>query len=127
MNKYLKQKANLENQGWRVNQKIGAAVYFVKTGISGIIVEVDACTGRTKIHRGAPPYFVEKHAPIINRIKQLRLEKGLTQQELADLVGISLSLIQKYEQDDYDRDKASALTIQNLANVFGTTVGDLLD
>lgn len=39
------------------------------------------------------------------RIKQVRLEKGLVQKDIADQVGVAISTIQRYENGAYDRPK----------------------
>ena len=40
----------------------------------------------------------------MNRLKELRIEKKMTQREVADLVGISLRSYKSYENDEYKRD-----------------------
>lgn len=59
----------------------------------------------------------------MNRLKELRTEKGLTQQELADKIGVSKLTILRWEQGQRDikSDKA-----QQLADYFGVSVGYLL-
>lgn len=56
------------------------------------------------------------------RIKHLRLEKGLTQEELAGKLGLKKSTISLYEsnsrQPDYE-------TLIKLADVFGVTIDGL--
>lgn len=39
------------------------------------------------------------------RIKQVRLEKGLVQKDIADQIGVAISTIQRYENGAYDRPK----------------------
>jgi putative transcriptional regulator len=53
---------------------------------------------------------------IHNRVKELRLEKGWTQQELADSVGVSRQSINSIERDRYVPSLQLALTF---ARVFG--------
>lgn len=52
------------------------------------------------------------------RLQKLRKAHGLTQSELADLSGVSLRMIQLYEQRQNDINKASAETITTLARVL---------
>lgn len=59
----------------------------------------------------------------MNRLKELRKEKGLTQQGLADIVGVTKRTIIAWENRERDikTDKA-----QQLADYFGVSVGYLL-
>ena len=59
----------------------------------------------------------------MNRIKELRKEKKLTQQDVADAMGISRRGFQKWEngESQIKPDKA-----QQLADFFGVSVGYLL-
>ncbi|HHJ9028614.1 TPA: helix-turn-helix domain-containing protein, partial [Streptococcus pyogenes] len=59
----------------------------------------------------------------MNRIKELRKEKGLTQQGLADDIGVHFRTLQNWENGkaDIKSDKA-----QTLADFFGVSVGYLL-
>lgn len=56
-------------------------------------------------------------------LKKLRVEKGLTQKEVAALIGVHLSSIGKYEQNavNIPSDK-----LEKLAEVYGVTPGDLM-
>lgn len=56
------------------------------------------------------------------RVKELRLEQGLTQAQLADLVHVSDRTIISIEKEKY---KPSLMLAYRLAQVFGTTVEDL--
>ncbi|MGT2896156.1 DNA-binding protein [Streptococcus satellite phage Javan175] len=58
-----------------------------------------------------------------NKIKDLRKEKGLTQQELADEIGVSKLTILRWEQGQRDIKTEKA---QQLADYFGVSVGYLL-
>ena len=59
----------------------------------------------------------------MNKLKELRKEKGLTQQQLADIVGVTRRGYQKWEngESSIKSDKA-----QQLADFFGVSVGYLL-
>ena len=57
-------------------------------------------------------------------IKALRLEKGLTQPQLADLVGVSKVMISVWE-NDINEPKATYL--KALANALDVTVDQLLN
>ena len=51
-------------------------------------------------------------------LKQIRLSRGMTQSELAAQSGVSLRMIQLYEQRQNDINKASAQTITDLAHAL---------
>lgn len=59
----------------------------------------------------------------MNRLKQLRKEKGLTQQELSEVIAVSYRTIQNWEnrESQIKTNKAS-----QLADYFGVSVGYLL-
>ena len=55
------------------------------------------------------------------RIKQLRKEKGLTQEELGELLGVKKSAVQKYESGQVQNLKQS--TITKLCEIFNRHPG----
>ena len=57
-----------------------------------------------------------------NRLKILRAEKKLTQEELADLIGISRQAINAIEKEKFD---PSLPTAFKMANLFKTTIEDI--
>ena len=57
-----------------------------------------------------------------NRVKELRAGKGINQQELGELVGVSRQTISLIERGDYSPSVPLALTI---AKVCGVTVEDV--
>ncbi|WP_421038548.1 helix-turn-helix domain-containing protein [Streptococcus hyointestinalis] len=59
----------------------------------------------------------------MNRLKELRKEKGLTQQELADIMGVTRRGYQKWEKGESTMKSDNA---QKLANFFGVEVSYLL-
>lgn len=58
------------------------------------------------------------------RIKQLRLEKGLTQEELGKYIGVKKAAIMKYEKGNVKNMKRS--TIQTLSKLFNVTPSYLM-
>ena len=54
-----------------------------------------------------------------NMLKTIRKQSHFTQKELADLSGVTLRMIQAYEQGDQDIMKAEARTVFALARVLG--------
>ena len=59
------------------------------------------------------------------KIKRLRTEKGVTQQQLADAIGISRVAVSKWESGDTKDLKRDNLI--GIAKFFGITIADLLD
>lgn len=59
------------------------------------------------------------------KIRALRLSKGMTQEELGNAIGVQKAAINKYETGRIINIKQT--TLQNLANVLGVTPADLLD
>ena len=57
-----------------------------------------------------------------NHVKERRIERGWTQQELADATGVSRQSINSIERDRYLPSLVLALTF---ARVFGCTTDDL--
>lgn len=61
-----------------------------------------------------------------SRLKRLRKYAGMTQQRLSEKSGVSLRMIQLYEQGQNDLAKAQANVIFALANAIGCQAEDLL-
>lgn len=59
-----------------------------------------------------------------NILKQLRMEKGFTQEELGKMVGLKKAAIHKYESGIVQNMKRA--TIGKLANIFGVSPSYLL-
>lgn len=59
------------------------------------------------------------------KIKELRLQKGLSQETLGSLVGVKKAAINKYETGRVVNIKST--TLKRLAEVLGVTPADLLD
>ncbi|TFF94736.1 MAG: transcriptional regulator [Promethearchaeota archaeon] len=57
-----------------------------------------------------------------SRVREIRDEKDLTQQELADLIGVSRQTIHYIEKGDYN---PSLILAYKIADVLGTPVNDL--
>lgn len=62
----------------------------------------------------------------MNKLKELRKAKGLTQSELAELASVSLKALQSYEQEYRPLGGASADVVYKLAQALGTTMETLL-
>ena len=63
----------------------------------------------------------------ISNLKRIRKAKGLTQRELSERSGVSLRMIQLYEQKQQDIKKAEVLTLVHLARALGCEIEDIFD
>lgn len=63
-----------------------------------------------------------KRLPIANRVKDYREEKGLTQRELGDVVGVTRQTVAAIEQRRYSPSLETAFRI---ANEFGVSIGQV--
>ena len=63
--------------------------------------------------------------PMAERIKELRIAAGLTQEELGEKLGLQKSAIAKYENGRVENIKRS--TIQAMAQLFGVKPSYILD
>ena len=63
----------------------------------------------------------------MNKLKDKRTALGLSQSELAASSGVSLRMIQHYEQGFKDINKAQVGTIVKLSRALGCKVKDLVD
>lgn len=60
---------------------------------------------------------------MVKNLRKLRIGKGLSQQQLADVIGVSQQSINKYEKQNVEPDID---TLMQLARYFGTTVDFLI-
>lgn len=69
---------------------------------------------------------MKKEVPAIlsNRVKEFRIKKQLTQQQLADLVHVSSRTIISLEKGQYN---PSVLLAHELANIFGLRIEELFN
>ena len=63
----------------------------------------------------------------MNALQRIRKQSGLSQSQLAELSGVSLRMIQKYETGNRDINNASAITVYKLAQALKVNVEDLLN
>jgi transcriptional regulator with XRE-family HTH domain len=59
-------------------------------------------------------------------LKYYRCRKGISQRDLSKISGVSLRLIQHYEQGFRDISRAQVMTVCKLASALGVTVEELL-
>ena len=87
------------------------------------------------LHEADESKFVEAADEIIARNKanrktklsEIRRAHGFTQQQLSDASGVTLRMIQLYEQRQNDISKARLNVVISLANTLGCRVEDLID
>lgn len=60
-----------------------------------------------------------------NRIKEVRKEKGITQKELAEKLGVTPQAVSQFEKSDSMKFKHS--TLVNIAEALGCSIDDLID
>ena len=69
----------------------------------------------------------EREKTSVKNLQMIRKERGLSQSQLADASGISIRMIQYYEQGANDINKAESLTVYKLAKALNCEVADLLE
>lgn len=87
------------------------------------------------LHEADLSKFVEAANSIIRanqknkptRLQTIRKERNITQKELADLSGVSLRMIQLYEQRQNDINKAAGSVINKLAWVLNCNFYDIME
>lgn len=62
-----------------------------------------------------------------SRLQEIRKARGFTQQQLSDASGVSLRMIQLYEQKQSDISKAQVNIAINLAKALGCDIEDIID
>lgn len=62
-----------------------------------------------------------------SRLSEIRKARGFTQQQLSEASGVTLRMIQLYEQKQNDISKAQVAVVINLAKALGCEVEDLID
>lgn len=62
----------------------------------------------------------------MNRIKKIRTEQQLTQQELADKAGINIRLVQRLEKEEVSIMESRVKTIKGIADALNLKIDDLI-
>ena len=93
--------------------KIMSMYILHEADVSKFVESADAIIERTK---------KEKQAPL----QKIRKARGFTQQELSKVSGVSLRMIQLYEQKQNDISKAQINVVVSLARALGCDVEDLI-
>lgn len=68
-----------------------------------------------------------KEEPLENGLKDRRVKTGMSQAKLAEVSGVSVRMIQYYEQGVKDINKASGETLYKLSRALGCKMEDLLE
>ena len=63
----------------------------------------------------------------MSNLKETRIVKGISQSKLAELSGVSVRMIQHYEQGVKNINKAEAMTVYKLSEALGCNVWELLE
>jgi transcriptional regulator with XRE-family HTH domain len=63
----------------------------------------------------------------MSNLKRLREESGLSQNKLAEISGVSIRMIQHYEQGVKDINKAQGITLYKIAKALNCKMDDLLE
>lgn len=63
----------------------------------------------------------------MNKLKQIRKIKGLTQSELADKCNISVKSIQAYEQGTRKLENANKNTILKICEILNCKISDIIE
>ena len=87
------------------------------------------------LHEADESKFVDAANEIIARNKakrksklsEIRKARGFTQQQLSEASGVTLRMIQLYEQKQNDISKAQVMVVVNLAKVLGCEIEDLIE
>jgi transcriptional regulator with XRE-family HTH domain len=63
----------------------------------------------------------------MSNLKRIRQSVGISQNQLSEISGVNVRLIQDYEQNHKSINNAKAITVYRLAEALACTVGDLLE
>lgn len=63
----------------------------------------------------------------MSNLQRIRKEKGLTQKQLAEMVGIPIQTLQKYEQKVKNINNANVCTVLKLAQALEVDARDILE
>lgn len=63
----------------------------------------------------------------MHKLKQIRETAGMSQRELANASGVSIRMIQHYEQGVKDINKAAAITVKRLAESLNAKMEDIIE
>jgi len=106
--------AELKNNGLTINHLLNLYPTLHEADITKFVDVADRLIKNNKASRE------------IN-LKKIRKAARMSQRDLAEASGVSLRMIQLYEQKNKDINKAQAITLAKLARVLGCNVNDLIE
>lgn len=62
----------------------------------------------------------------MTKLKEIRTNQNITQKKLAEISGVNIRMIQKYETGERDLNKAEVVTVYRLAKALDVPIEDLL-
>lgn len=68
-----------------------------------------------------------RNVPSQSKLKRIRLARGVSQKELAEMSGVDIRSIQMYEQKRNNINKAQAETLLKMSKILGCTIEELLE
>lgn len=80
---------------------------------------VGACWGADMAELLPQSHWASYALGLGNRVRALRLMRGLTQARLAELAGVSRSLVSNLERNDYNGDRAADPTLSTVYRLAG--------
>ena len=103
---------------------------LVRSGLTPSVIR-----GMYLLHEAGEEKFVEVADALLTanrsgkptRLRSMRRARGLTQRELAETSGVSLRMVQLYEQRQNDIMRAEFATVQRLARALGCAVEELTE
>ena len=116
---------------WKTNRRFED---IVKDGLSlstvfsmYILHEADVSKFVESANEAANEILSRNKARRKTRLYEIRKARGFTQQQLSDASGVTLRMIQLYEQKQNDISKAQVKIVISLAKALGCDVEDLID
>ncbi len=85
------------------------------------------------LHEASVDKTLEVFKEIINReaefsrLQKMRKNQNMTQKELSINSGVNLRTLQQYECNDKDINKASVITVMNLAKALKCSINDIIN
>lgn len=63
----------------------------------------------------------------MSNLREIRESKNVARKELSEKSGVSLRMIEKYEMEDRDINKAQAITVYKLAQALESSMENLIE
>lgn len=73
------------------------------------------------------PHRIATEVNSMTNLKQIRLDRGLTQREVAERSGVKIRQIQDLEQGHKNINGAAALSVFRIATALNTTIDRILE